>query len=47
MDENDEDAGHVFAIPDLYGPSKWLQNVEEQTGLVFSDLRLDGKQHLF
>ena len=43
MDDNDErNPGLVFAIPDLWGPSKWLQNLDGHSSFLFSELKLDG-----
>jgi hypothetical protein len=42
MDDEEKDAGNVFAIPDLWAPSKWLLDVHDGSGLLFSELRLDG-----
>ncbi|KAG9241188.1 Spc98 family-domain-containing protein [Calycina marina] len=41
MDLNDEETGLVFAIPDLYGPSRWLLEAGESSETLFSELRLD------
>lgn len=41
MDDDESDAGNVFAIPDLWRPSNWLVDVKETSGLLFSELRLD------
>lgn len=41
-DDNERDPGLVFAIPDLYAPSRWLKDVGEPSGLLFSGLKLDG-----
>jgi hypothetical protein len=42
MDDDDErDPGQVFAIPDLWGPSKWLGSLEGHSSFLFSDLTLD------
>lgn len=40
-DDNERDAGLVFAIPDLYAPSRWFDDVE-QPPEVLSRLKLDG-----
>jgi len=42
MDYNDEELGLPFTIPDLYGPSRWLLDVQDSSGSLFSDLKLDG-----
>ena len=42
MDEDERDPGQVFAIPDLWGPSKWLANLDGDPSLLFSELKLDG-----
>ncbi|KUJ17071.1 uncharacterized protein LY89DRAFT_646195 [Mollisia scopiformis] len=40
MDDN-RDFGDVFAIPDLYGPSKLLGGAPENSSFLFSQLKLD------
>jgi hypothetical protein len=42
MDDEEKDAGDVFAIPDLWAPSSWLVDVKESSGLLFTELKLDG-----
>jgi hypothetical protein len=42
MDDG-EDPGDVFAIPDLYGPSKLISQFDESFGFLFENLRLNGK----
>lgn len=43
MDDDDErDPGRVFAIPDLWGPSKWLGILDGDSSFLFSELKLDG-----
>lgn len=42
MDDKEKENGHVFAIPDLWGPSSWLLDVEQNSGLLFTELKLDG-----
>lgn len=42
MDDNEKDPGEVFAIPDLWGPSKWLGNLDGHSSFLFSKLKLDG-----
>jgi len=42
MDYNDTELGLAFAIPDLYGPSKWLLDVQDSSASLFSNLELDG-----
>lgn len=42
MDVDDRDPGQVFAIPDLWGPSKWLAYPEGHSSFLFSELRLEG-----
>lgn len=42
MDDEGNHTGDVFAIPDLWAPSKWLIEVQQKSGLVFSELKLDG-----
>lgn len=37
----DDDAGDVFAIPDLYAPSKLLVDAPENNSFLFSQLKLD------
>ena len=39
--DNERDPGQVFAIPDLYAPSRWLKDVHRRSDL-FSTLTLDG-----
>lgn len=39
--------GEVFAIPDLYGPSKLLSDASKSRSFLFSKLKLDGLQLLF
>jgi len=39
--DDDRDTGLVFAIPDLYASSRWLDN-HEHSALLFTELRLDG-----
>jgi hypothetical protein len=41
-DDNERDPGQVFAIPDLWGPSKCLGNVDGHSSVLFSELKLDG-----
>jgi hypothetical protein len=41
MDDNDRDPGLVFAIPDLWGPSKWLGSLDDHSSVLFSELKLD------
>lgn len=41
-DDNERDPGEVFAIPDLYAPSRWLNDVHQTPGHLFSRLALDG-----
>jgi hypothetical protein len=43
-DDEDKDPGEVFAIPDLYRPSRWLSDVQQPSSFLFSGLRLDGLQ---
>ena len=47
MDDDDKDPSQVFAIPDLWGPSKWLGNLDGNSSFLFSDLKLDGWLTLF
>jgi hypothetical protein len=42
MDDDDKDSGLVFVIPDLWGPSRWLGNVDGVPSFLFSELKLDG-----
>jgi hypothetical protein len=46
MDDVDEDPGAVFAIPDLWRPSKFLNDGEDRASFLFSHLKLDGKNSL-
>ncbi|KAE8452614.1 hypothetical protein EG329_013873 [Mollisiaceae sp. DMI_Dod_QoI] len=39
--DDDRDLGDVFAIPDLYGPSRLLGNPAENNSFLFSQLKLD------
>jgi hypothetical protein len=41
-DDNTRDPGQVFAIPDLYAPSRWLTDVYRSSDPLFSTLALDG-----
>lgn len=41
-DDTERDPGEVFAIPDLYAPSRWLSDEHQPAGLLFSRLTLDG-----
>ncbi|KAH8585573.1 Spc98 family-domain-containing protein [Bisporella sp. PMI_857] len=41
MDFEDDDPGLVFAIPDFYRPSKWLLDIQQPSGLLFSQLRIE------
>lgn len=41
--DDERDLGDVFAIPDLYGPSKLLLGAPENQSFLFSHLKLDGK----
>jgi hypothetical protein len=43
MDYVDEDPGAVFAIPDLWRPSTFLNNGEDHASFLFSHLKLDGR----
>lgn len=40
--DDERDLGDVFAIPDLYGPSKLLLGAPENQSFLFSQLKLDG-----
>jgi hypothetical protein len=42
MNDDERDPGLVFAIPDLWGPSKWLGNSENDSSFLFSELMLHG-----
>jgi len=46
MGDVDEDPGAVFAIPDLWCPSKFLNDGEDHASFLFSHLKLDGKNSL-
>jgi hypothetical protein len=37
-----KDPGEVFAIQDLYGPSKFLSDALQNPSFLFSELKLDG-----
>lgn len=37
------DPGDVFAIPDLYGPSKLLLSTQGHSSFLFSELKVAGK----
>jgi hypothetical protein len=39
---DDRDPGEVFAIPDLYGPSKFLSGASQNPSFLFPALKLDG-----
>jgi hypothetical protein len=41
--EDGRDSGDVFAIPDLYAPSKLLFNASEYSSFLFSQMTLAGK----
>jgi hypothetical protein len=41
-DDEDKDPGDVFAIPDLYAPSRWLSGGFQTAGYLFAELQLDG-----
>jgi hypothetical protein len=43
MADVDEDPGAVFAIPDLWYTSKFLNNSEDHASFLFSHLKLDGR----
>jgi hypothetical protein len=40
--DHETDFGDIFAIPDLYGPSKLLLGAPENNSFLFSHLKLDG-----
>ena len=41
-----ETQARSFAIPDLWGPSKWLGSVDGHSSFLFSELKLDGVETL-
>jgi len=43
MDDRDgKDPGEAFAIPDLWGPSRFLSDASQNPSFLFSELKLDG-----
>jgi len=42
MNDDGKDPGQVFAIPDLWAPSKLLTDAPGLTSFLFSELKLDG-----
>jgi hypothetical protein len=45
-DPNSKDPGEAFAIPDLWGPSRFLNDALRNPSLLFSKLKLDGSSPL-
>jgi hypothetical protein len=41
-DTDDRDPGEVFAIPDLYAPSKFLSDTSQNPSFLFAGLKLYG-----
>lgn len=39
---DDRDPGEVFAIPDLYSPSKFLRDTSQNSSFLFAGLKLYG-----
>jgi hypothetical protein len=38
----DEDAGDVFAIPELWAPSPYIRWAQQSPSVLFEELRFDG-----